>query len=101
MASLDYRASCGDYAAIAGYFVYYCDCVILHGHYKDVENPKKMIDRIFKNWKTTLLGIGLIIAGLLFVWFEKATLTELTAFIGSGLVLMLVKDPGNEKNNNS
>ena len=56
-----------------------------------------MIDRIFKNWKTTLLGLGLIIAGLFFVWFEKATLTELTAFIGSGVVLMLVKDPKNEK----
>lgn len=101
MASLDHRASCGDYADITGAFFYYSDCIILHGHYKDVENPKKMIDRIFKNWKTTLLGVGLIIAGLLFVWFEKATLTELTAFIGSGLVLMLVKDPKNEKNNNS
>jgi hypothetical protein len=56
-----------------------------------------MIDRIFKNWKTTLLGLGLIISGLFFVWFEKATLTELTAFIGSGLVLMLIKDPKNEK----
>lgn len=57
-----------------------------------------MIDRIFKNWKTTLLGLGLIVAGLFFVWFEKASLTELTAFIGSGVVLMLVKDPvKNEK----
>jgi hypothetical protein len=56
-----------------------------------------MIDRIFKNWKTTLLGLGLIIAGLVFVWYEKASLTELTAFIGSGVVLMLVKDPKNEK----
>ena len=56
-----------------------------------------MIDRIFKNWKTTLIGLGLIIAGLIFVWYEKASLTELTAFIGSGVVLMLVKDPKNEK----
>ena len=56
-----------------------------------------MIDRIFKNWKTTLLGLGLIIAGLVFVWYEKASLTELTAFIGSGVVLMLIKDPKNEK----
>ena len=57
-----------------------------------------MIDRIFKNWKTTLLGLGLIIAGLVFVWYEKASLTELTAFIGSGVVLMRVKDPAkNEK----
>jgi hypothetical protein len=59
-----------------------------------------MIDRIFKNWKTSLLGLGLIIAGLVFVWFEKASLTELTAFIGSGVVLMLVKDPKNEKDTN-
>lgn len=56
-----------------------------------------MINRIFKNWKTTLLGLGLIIAGFVFVWYEKASLTELTAFIGSGVVLMLVKDPKNEK----
>ena len=52
-----------------------------------------MIDRIFKNWKTTLLGVGLIIAGVLLVWFEKATLTEMGAFFAVGLYALFVKDP--------
>ena len=35
-----------------------------------------MFDRIFKNWRTTALGTTVIIASLLLVYFEKATLTE-------------------------
>ena len=40
-----------------------------------------MYDRLFKNWKTTLLGILIILAGLTLVFFEKATLTEATPFL--------------------
>lgn len=51
-----------------------------------------MIDRIFKNWKSTALGLGFMAVGFLLVWFEKATLTEFTAFIGGGLLLLFSKD---------
>ena len=51
-----------------------------------------MIDRIFKNWKSTLLGLGVMGVGFLLVWFEKATLTEFTGFIGGGLLLLFSKD---------
>jgi hypothetical protein len=51
-----------------------------------------MIDRIFKNWKSTALGLGVMAVGFILVWFEKATLTEFTAFIGGGLVLLFTKD---------
>ena len=51
-----------------------------------------MIDRIFKNWKSTALGLTVMAVGFILVWFEKATLTEFTAFIGGGLVLLFSKD---------
>jgi hypothetical protein len=54
-----------------------------------------MIDRIFKNWKSTALGLGVMAVGFILVWFEKATLTEFTAFIGGGLLLLFSKDGKN------
>jgi len=40
-----------------------------------------MYDRIFKNWKTTMLGILIILAGLTLVLLDKATLTEALPFL--------------------
>ena len=51
-----------------------------------------MVDRIFKNWKTTALGIGIIGACLLLVGFEKATLTEVSIFCVGGLLAIFSKD---------
>lgn len=51
-----------------------------------------MVERIFKNWKTTLLGSLIIISALGFVYLEKATLTEAGAFMGVGLGLFFLKD---------
>lgn len=51
-----------------------------------------MIDRIFKSWKTTAIGLGVISVGFVLVWFEKATLTEFTGFIGGGLILLFSND---------
>jgi hypothetical protein len=51
-----------------------------------------MFDRIFKNWRTTALGTTVIIASLLLVYFEKATLTEAGAFIVAGLGFIFAKD---------
>jgi len=52
-----------------------------------------MIDRIFKNWKSTALGLGVMTVGFILVWFEKATLTEVSLFITGGFALLFMKDP--------
>lgn len=49
-------------------------------------------ERIFVNWKTTTLGIAVLIAGLVLVYLDKASLDELTAFITGALVLLISKD---------
>ena len=51
-----------------------------------------MINRIFKNWKTTVIGFIIIIGALVFVFLDKATLTEAGAFMGIGLGLFFMKD---------
>ena len=51
-----------------------------------------MIDRLFRNPKTTLIGLILISFGGILVWFEKASLTEFSAFIMGGFALMMSKD---------
>jgi len=56
-----------------------------------------IIERIWKDPKTTLLG--LIIIGLCFVlvFFEKASLTEVSAFLMGAFALMFLKDPKDGK----
>jgi len=51
-----------------------------------------MIDRIFNNWKSTTFGMVVIAVGFIFVWYGKASMTELTAFIAGGMVLIFSKD---------
>ena len=53
---------------------------------------KEIKERIFVNWKTTTLGIAVLIAGLVLVYLEKASLAELTAFVTGALVLLISKD---------
>jgi hypothetical protein len=56
-----------------------------------------LIERIWKDPKTTVLG--LLIVGLCFVlvFYEKATLTEVSAFLMGAFALMFLKDPKDEK----
>jgi len=54
-----------------------------------------MIDRIFKNWKTTIIGLLLIVIAAGAVYLDKATLTEAGAFMGLGLGLFFVKNKSN------
>ena len=51
-----------------------------------------MIDRIFRNPKTTVIGLILMALGMILVWFEKATLAEYSAFLMGGFALMMSKD---------
>jgi hypothetical protein len=56
-----------------------------------------LIERIWKDPKTTVLG--LLIVGLCFVlvFYEKATLTEVSAFMMGAFALMFLKDPNDGK----
>ena len=56
-----------------------------------------LIERIWKDPKTTVLG--LLIVGLCFVlvFFDKATLTEVSAFLMGAFALLFLKDPKDEK----
>ena len=51
-----------------------------------------MIDRVFKNWKTTAIGAVIVIGALATVFVGKATLTEAGVFIGVGISLFFIKD---------
>jgi hypothetical protein len=52
-----------------------------------------MINRLFRNYKTTLLGLVVLGLTFLFVWFQKATLTEVSLFITGGFALLFMRDP--------
>ena len=52
-----------------------------------------MFNRIFDNWKTSVLGAVLMCASFAFVLWEKATLTEAGAFLGVAFALFFTKDP--------
>ena len=52
-----------------------------------------MIDRIFANIKTTIVGLIVFVTGAMLVAFDKASLTEFGAFIGVAFALFFSKDP--------
>jgi hypothetical protein len=52
-----------------------------------------MIDRLFRNPKTTIIGLLVLVVSFLFVWFGKSTLTEVGLFITSGFFMLFLKDP--------
>jgi len=61
------------------------------------QGQEMIIERLFKNPKTTILG--LLILGLCFVlvFYEKATLTEVSAFLMGAFALLFLKDPKDGK----
>ncbi len=56
-----------------------------------------MKDRIVSNWKSTIVGVLLIIAALVLVFFDKVTWTEFAAFAPFCIGLILVKDDSFKK----
>ena len=52
-----------------------------------------MIERLFDNAKTTIVGLIIFLTGAVLVAFEKASLTEFGAFIGVAFALFFSKDP--------
>lgn len=56
-----------------------------------------MIDRIFRNLKTTIPGLFIIVAASLSTYFMGTSWTEASVGMGVGLVLLGVKDPKKNK----
>ena len=56
-----------------------------------------LIERIWKDPKTTVLG--LLIVGLCFVlvFYQRATLTEVSAFLMGAFALLFLRDPKDGK----
>jgi TRAP-type mannitol/chloroaromatic compound transport system permease large subunit len=57
-----------------------------------IDSKASLIDRIFKSWKTTLIGSIIILGSLGMVYVGKATLTEAGAFIVLGVGAFFLKD---------
>lgn len=57
-----------------------------------------IIDRVFKNWKTSLVGMLILGGSLAAVFTGKATLTEAGAFMVMGLGFFFLKDSRNGSN---
>jgi hypothetical protein len=51
-----------------------------------------MIDRIFRNPKTTLMGLILMMVCFVALFMEKATLTEISVFLMGGFALLFSTD---------
>jgi hypothetical protein len=52
-----------------------------------------MIDRLFRNLKTTFLGLIVLLVCFIFVWYGKATLSEVGIFVLGGFAMLFLKDP--------
>ena len=51
------------------------------------------MNRVFKNWKTSLVGLIILIGSLVVVGLGKATLLEAGGFIVAAGGFFLAKDP--------
>lgn len=51
-----------------------------------------LINRLFKSWKTTVLGLAIIVVCFVLVFLEKASLTEVSTFTIGGFYLLFLKD---------
>ena len=52
----------------------------------------QIFTRIFTHYKTSGIGLALIVGALTLVWFEKATLSECVPFWVGAFGLFLAKD---------
>lgn len=72
-----------------------CDADLqsIFGHQAPQINDGQMIDRLFRNPKTTIIGLLVMVVSFVFVWFGKASLTEVGVFITGGFAMLFLKDP--------
>ncbi|BDD13139.1 hypothetical protein FUAX_55710 (plasmid) [Fulvitalea axinellae] len=57
-----------------------------------------LVTRVFKNWKTSLLGLVILTGALGAVYTGKASLTEAGLFIAGGIGLFFTRDGKGVKN---
>ena len=60
-----------------------------------------LIERLFRNPKTTLLGLILISLCFLLVFLERASLSEVSTFMVGAFSLLFLKDPKDGKESGS
>lgn len=60
---------------------------------RTTQKGQAMIDRLFRNPKTTIVGLLVMVVSFVFVWFGKASLTEVGVFITGGFAMLFLKDP--------
>ena len=60
---------------------------------------KPIIERLFVNWKSTLLGLSILFVCFLLVFLDKASLTEVSTFTLGGFYLLFLKDENGKTTN--
>ena len=53
---------------------------------------KNLVDRIFQSWKSSILGLLIILLAAAAVFMDKASLTEGGAVIAMGIGLFFIND---------
>lgn len=51
-----------------------------------------MIERIFKNWKSTVIGVIIMAVCIVAFFIDKVSLIEMFTGMGAGLALFFIKD---------
>jgi hypothetical protein len=59
-----------------------------------------MIDRLFRNPKTTIIGLLVMVVSFVFVWFGKATLSDVSILLAGGFTALFLKDPNQDGGKN-
>jgi hypothetical protein len=79
-----------------------CDADLqsVFGHQAPQINDGQVIDRLFRNPKTTIIGLLVMVVSFVFVWFGKASLTEVGVFITGGFAMLFLKDPKDDGGKN-
>jgi hypothetical protein len=55
-----------------------------------------MIERLFRNPKTTIIGLAMLIVSFAFVWFGKSTLTEVGVHHGRFRIVIFQRPRQND-----
>lgn len=60
----------------------------------------QVIDRLFRNPKTTIIGLLVMVVSFVFVWFGKATLSDVSILLAGGFTALFLKDPKDDGGKN-
>lgn len=79
-----------------------CDADLqsVFGHQAPQINDGQVIDRLFRNPKTTIIGLLVMVVSFVFVWFGKATLSDVSVLLAGGFTALFLKDPKDDGGKN-